>query len=180
MQRTSSARTTASCAGGKGAQGGSRGVGGGCAAWPPACMAFCGLYKTAAASTVHSYHTIRWPRDEAARRARTRYILLSPWPPHVTRLPTPATHPRLPFATIHPCMHRASHGWPPPLRAPRSCHPDRSGDDESTEFCALLNEIYDVRGHGQLASCFSMGDGGCTCALGWKGVAPGQRRGWRS
>lgn len=26
----------------------------------------------------------------------------------------------------------------------RSCHPDRSGDDGSTEFCALLNEVYDT------------------------------------
>lgn len=24
-------------------------------------------------------------------------------------------------------------------------HPDLSGDDESTEFCILLNEIYEVR-----------------------------------
>ena len=26
----------------------------------------------------------------------------------------------------------------------KDCHPDLSGDEESTEFCMLLNEIYEV------------------------------------
>ena len=29
----------------------------------------------------------------------------------------------------------------------RDCHPDQSGgDDEATEFCKMLNEIYEVEG----------------------------------
>jgi len=27
----------------------------------------------------------------------------------------------------------------------KDCHPDLSGDEESTEFCTLLNEIYEVK-----------------------------------
>ncbi len=30
----------------------------------------------------------------------------------------------------------------------RECHPDRSQDDSSTEFCVLLNDIYEARGSG--------------------------------
>lgn len=43
-------------------------------------------------------------------------------------------------------------------RMVRTCHPDRTGDDEATDFCAMLNEVYEVRQRG-LAGEPSMLDG---------------------